>query len=229
MRPAPFRASALAGGLDLDPDLPPPDDAVWTLAGLHVLRHVERFLDSLGMALVLQSDGDDDMAWRLADDYDDTVGARELTRHRRVRSHSGMRRVLRDDARAVPLLNLSGSDCLGWRNISWEGMRFDHLLQPGRLFLLLTFMAPQMPRGVPRLYVHLFAWQAPFPSHSLATWTNGAQLCDGPQEITLRLQQAAGFIFRYPRPIQRSMYGGWSVMERWWRDASAQVLTARTD
>lgn len=226
MHPAPFRAQALAGGLDLDPDLPEPWDPDEGLCGLHVLRHVERFLDSLGMELVLNSDGDDDLAWRFTDDYEQSDGARELRRYRKVGSHSGLRRILRDEPRSVPLLNLSGSQCLGWRDISWEGMRLDRLLQPGRLFLLLTFTALQMPRGPQPVHVHLFAWQAPFPSHSLATWTNGAQLCDGPQEIGLQLQQAAGFILRHPEPIQRTIHGGWSRVERWWNEA---VTSAHTE
>ena len=215
MRPAPFRASALAGGLDLDPDLPPPDDVEWTLAGLHVLRHVERFLDSLGMAMVLQSNGDDDLTWRLTDDYDPEVASRELGRHRRVSSRSGLRRVLHDP-RAVPLLHLEASDCLGWNCISWEGMRLDHLLQPGRLFLMLHYRIVQAPKGVPPVHLHLFAWQPPFPSHSLVTWTNGAQLCDGPQEIGLRFRQAAAYILQRPQPIQRTVFGGWSAIEGWW-------------
>jgi hypothetical protein len=226
MHPAPFRAQALAGGLDLDPDLPEPWDPDEGLCGLHVLRHVERFLDSLGMTLVLNTSRCCDLDDQLVSDYPYDDGAAALRRYRQVTSHSGLQRVLRDEPLSVPLLQMSGTQCLGWRHISWEGMRLDRIFRPGQLFLLWPQMFPQMPRGPQRTELHLFAWQAPFPSHSLVTWTNGAQLCDGPQPIELRLQQAAGFILRHPEPIQRSIHGGWSRVERWWSDA---VATAHAD
>ena len=229
MRPAPFRASALAGGLDLDPDLTRPDDPEMGLCGLYVLRHIQRFLDSLGMELVLNTDGDDDLTYHLSGEHELDKDIRDLHRYRHVWSHSELRCVLRDQPRSVPLLHLLGTGCMGWKTISWEGMRIDHLMQPGRLFLLWAQSGGMGSRRPWVTHLHLFAWQAPFPTHSLVTWTNGAELCDGPQPIDEWLQQIAGHIMRFGQPVLRRGYTSNDRAAAWWRDASAQVLTARTD
>ena len=215
-----FSSRALAGGYDLDADLPVPEPG-WAgvEAGLHALRHLQRFLESLGLELVLTGDDDSEMWCYLAGDYDQQIQDAEYRRYRKVTSPPSIRRLLRSEPRTVPLFGMSGSSCVGWSDITWEGMPLHRHVNPGRLFALLPRMS-QMLRSANRpVQLHLLAWQTLFPTHSLVTWASDAQLCDGPQELDDRVRQAAAWMFHHGSPLST-----WRQVvpepDGWWRSAS---------
>ena len=76
------------GGYSRDRDLLQPDDDAWgTLGGLHVLRHVRRYLAGLGMEPVLIDRSDTDVLDPvLARDYYLPPRAPPLSSYRRGRS-----------------------------------------------------------------------------------------------------------------------------------------------
>jgi hypothetical protein len=224
MHTAPFRARALDGGFDLDPDLPLPEFRYChgTLAGLHVLRHVERFLASLRMELVINGEADDQLDWSLGGDYyDGDVAASEFRRYRRASSPGTLRRLLRHEPHRVPLLHMAGTSCVGWNTVSWETVRLDRQLRPGQLFLLLPSFAHMSFAANGPHHLHLMAWQAPFPTHSLVSWTDNAELCDEPQALDEGLRQIAGYMFHAGQPAPRGADSSGRVA--WWRDASART------
>lgn len=198
-----FSSRALAGGYDLDTDLPVPDVERGTFAGLHAVRHLRRFLDSLGLGLVLTGDDDSELWWDLASDYDETVERREYRSLRRVTSASGLRAVLRNEPRTVPLLGMNGSTCVGWSSITWEGVRLSERLHPGQLIALVPRMVSMSSRADPFPHrLHLMAWQEPFPTHSLVTWDEQAGLCDGPHELDDHVQEAGAWMFQNGSPFR---------------------------
>ena len=214
-------SKSLAGGYRLDADLPaPPADALETLGGLHVLRHMQRHLDTLGQHLVLFSDREySELLSLLTSGYDQLSERRELRRHRFASSPSRMREVLRNDPRAVPVVSIYGSTCLGWKAPAWEGIRLSRYLQPGQLFAFaeqFTSMLP--PRRPEALRLHLAEWQAPFPAHSMATWGNQAKLLKGPQEF--KYAEIASYMFDTASKITNAPDD--RLPFRRWRDSVAQ-------
>lgn len=197
MRPAPFRSAALTGGYDLDPDLPIPrhDGPGGHLAGLHVLRHLDRFVQSLHMELVITRDMSEQVLYDLTGDYDQRTAERELRRYRKA-SPGTLRRLLRHEPHRVPLLHMSGSSCLGWSGITWDGVHLDRYLRPGQLFALFPKYGHMIARANRVQFLHLLAWQAPFPTHSLVSWTDDAELLDRPQALDEPLRHAACRLFR---------------------------------
>ena len=188
---------ALAGGYHLDPDLPiPTADRFGVLGALHVLRHLQRFLESLHMQLVITGRRDSELVWKLGRDYDSNIVDAELRRHRFATSPQAIRNLIRNEPSAVPLFGFSGSSCTGWNDLSWEGVRLDRFLRPGQLIALKIDMAQmRVPKGGFRYELHLLAWQAAFPTHSLVSWGNDAALLDGPQQLNPAHGMAAGYFF----------------------------------
>jgi hypothetical protein len=216
-----FTSAALAGGYELDPDLPVPESARDGVhAGLHTLRHLVRFVESLGLELVLTGDEDSELWCYLAADYDEDTEDEEYGRYRKVTSPSGIRRLLRTEPRAVPLFWMSGSSCVGWGDITWEGMPLDPHLKPGRLFALLPRKAEMKVSANRPIQLHLLAWQSMFPTHSLVTWGIDAHLCDGPQELDRHMRDAAAWMFHHGSPLST-----WRQVvpdpDAWWHRASA--------
>lgn len=205
-----FSSRALAGGYDLDPDLPVPEPG-WNgvEAGLHTLRHLSRFLASLGLELVLTGDDESWMWWYLAGEYDEPVQRAEYRRYRKVASPSGIRRVLRNEPRTVPLLWMSGSSCVGWSDISWEGVRLERFLQPGRLLALLPRRVSMTMSANRPFELHLMAWQPSFPTHSLVTWGVDGLLCNGPQELETHVRSSAGQMFREGTALGHGFSRAW--------------------
>ena len=225
MLTAPFRAQALAGGLDLDPDLALPEFRYChgTLAGLHVLRHVERFLTSLRMELAITGEVDDQLDWDLGGDYYDLdVAAREFRRYRRASSPGTLRRLLRHEPHRVPLFHMSGTSCIGWSYLSWQSVRLDRQFRPGQLFLLFPSFASMVSRSYNAYHLHLLAWQAPFPTHSLVSWTNDAELCDGPQELDHMTRRNAGYMFHTGQPLP-NMVNRSKILDQWWEPFPAEA------
>ncbi len=216
-----FSSRALAGGDELDPDLPVPEPS-WdgVHAGLHTLRHLSRFLDSLGLELVLTGDQDSELWCYLAGDYDDEVDQAEFHRLRKVTSPPGIRRLLRDEPRTVPLLGMNGSSCTGWSDITWEGVPLARHLKPGRLLALLPRRVSMSMSAQNPVLLHLLAWQPMFPTHSLVTWASDARLCDGPQELDPHVRRAAAWMFHHGSPLST-----WRQVvpdpDAWWHRASA--------
>jgi len=223
-----FGSHALAGGLDLDPDLSPPDlDHPGTVAGLHILRHLDRYLDQLRLNLVMTGDREfSALSLQLGDDYQQGVMDREFRRYRFAQHAQTIRRTLRNEPGAVPLFGMSGTSCSGWSDITWEGVRLDRCLFPGRLFAFTSRKSVMRPGYVPApRRVHLMAWQAPFPTHSLVTWDNNAELFDGPQELSDIDRRVAGYLFHTGRPLT------WSptdlrALDTWSATTSGQTLAA---
>jgi hypothetical protein len=197
MLTAPFPARALAGGYDLDPDLPQPDDphVRGTLAGLHVLRHLDRLLQSLRLELVLPLGRFDEVTGRITHDYDDDVVERELCRYKIVKSKSFGREVTRNP-RLVPFVGMTGS-CLGWSEYGAQGAKLADRLAPGRLFAFegYRFKNAPFPRGGFQYRVYLAAWQEDFPTHCLVSWGNNAELSREPMAIDPTLREAACRMF----------------------------------
>jgi hypothetical protein len=125
----------------------------------------------------------------------------------------------------VPLLYMSGTSCLGWDNVSWETVHLDRQLRPGQLFLLLPSFAHVSFAANGPHHAHLLAWQAPFPTHSLVSWTDNAELCDGAQPLDDGLQQIAGYMFHTGQPEPRRR-GGWGHITTWWHEASAATRSS---
>ena len=223
-----FRPQALAGGFEFDPDLDPPEpDPYGVFGGLHVLRHLGRFLDSLGMELVITGDCESsELLFQLGGDYEPEVADSELQRYRFAEQPQDVRDLLHDEPRAVPLFGMSGSSCLGWTEVTWEGVRLDRHLQPGRLIAFTSMMAQQIPsRDGPGQLLHLLAWQAPFPTHSLVTWGNEATLLDGPQPLDESERMAAGHMFHTGQAhCWSSNYS--ADLAAFWAGASAVTLAA---
>ena len=223
--PLGFRANALTGGFSHDPDLAPPECGMKVSRGLHVLRHISRYLDSLGLHLVITGERDSQLEWELTLGYDDDVAAAELRNYRFARTARAIRKLLAHDPRAVLLFGMSGSTCIGWRMSTWEGTRLDTRLTPGRLFLMKDRMVQQVvKRGhTPQEYVHLLAWQAPFPTHRLVSWGLDAELMNFPCELRQWTRQAAGFAFHHGR---LPGFGG-PELSRWWGTAPVHTLSSR--
>ena len=199
MLTAPFPSRALAGGYDLDPDLAPPDDPrVWgTLAGLHVLRHLDRLAQSLRLEIALPMDSNDYVGGEITRDYPDDVVARELSRYRLV--EDGMLSIeLSNNPRLLPVLGMNAGCMPDWH---FEHDSLDDplagVLVPGRLFAFTgkrIKMAP-VPKGGHQFRLHLAAWQPDFPTHSLVSWGNHAELRAAPMELEADLRRGALDLF----------------------------------
>ncbi len=182
-------------GYGHDPDLPEPVDTgrPITMGGLHTLRHVDRFVRSLGLEVVLNAERgwyDDD----LGDDYPDEFDPLVRRSFRHVGSAGRLRQVLRDEPSAVPLLTMHGTSCVGWQ-ASWSGVRLARRLAPGRLFVLATHMWMMRPGTVPHAGVYVCAWQPPFPTHALVAWGPRARVTPGPVPLDDSLRAPAAWLF----------------------------------
>jgi|GEM_PF-3413450 len=205
-------------GFDLDPDLPIPEpfSTMVSLGGLHVARHLERFVESLGLRLVFNSTPDDGVLsfLHLGRGYG-KHNAREFRRHHCVGSASRMRRVLRDEPDTVPVVGMFRT-CLGWHS-RWEGMRLARVLAPGRLFVFSPLGVGMKPiPGAEEGRVYVCAWQAPFPTHAMLAWGGGARLVPGPVEIPDHMRIAAGWMFHSGHG--EYSYGRYDARDRWVRE-----------
>lgn len=212
----------LAGGYGDDPDLRHPEaGACGVFAGLHILRHLDRYLQSLGMELVLTGELDE-FAQQLSGDYGYAWSrvTRELGRYRKARTSASIRRILRHEPQAVPLFAALGTACIGWNEVSWEGVHLDERLVPGRIIALHSSMIPQTARPWHRS-VHMAAWQAPFPSHSLVSWHDAAELQEGPIELPDR--EVLGYMFHTGTSVGH-VRG--DAVDQWWSDTNALTLSA---
>jgi hypothetical protein len=194
-KPESTKGPAVTSGYLHDPDLPLPEESErqMSMGGLHTLRHVDRFVQSLGLELVLNAERG---CWddQLGDGYDEAVERRVRRPFRHAGSAGRLRHVLRNDPAAVPHLFLSGSSCVGWRP-TWTGVRVGRRLAPGRLFVLTTHMATPKPSMIPIAGTYMCAWQHPFPTHALLAWGPRAELTPGPVELPSGARAAAAWLF----------------------------------
>ncbi|MEI8241385.1 MAG: hypothetical protein WCI22_18395 [Actinomycetota bacterium] len=210
----------LAGGYAIDADLPlPDDDCSWDdpLGGLHVLRHVDRYLRSIDKHLVIVGSDYSDALFQFIHDSGGPAASAELDRYRRVETPDSLRRILRNEPDAVPFLNLLGGGCTGWREPVWSGVRLDRSFSPGRLFLLHVHKVPMMaprPKVRRKPTIHLMEWQSPFPPQSLATWTSYAKLSPDRHDVAdvadVAFMFHFGHNFSYAPEHRRAC-------DEWWR------------
>lgn len=213
------RRAVTPQGFRLDPDLPAPeaDRGMVPLGGLHVARHLRRVVEPLGLRLVFNDDRYDGVLDHaaLGYGYDWDVVDREARRYRRVGSASGLRRVLRDEADAVPVVGMHRS-CVGW-HATWSGIRLARVLAPGRLFVLAPRSVGMRPiPGREEARVYLCGWQAPFPTHAMVAWGGRAKLLRGPVEIPSVERVVAGWMFHSGEGEFSN--GRWPVRDRWVRE-----------
>ncbi|MEX1105044.1 MAG: hypothetical protein WEB78_02495 [Ilumatobacteraceae bacterium] len=234
IRPLSLGRVVTTEGFDIDPDLPLPESfaRLVPLGGLHVARHLERFVESLGLHLVFNGSRDEGVLSyeHLGSGYGEE-SERETRRYRRVGSASGLRRVLRDESDTVPVVGMNSS-CMGW-HATWPGVRLARVLAPGRLFVFAPRSIGMRPTpGAEEARVYVCAWQAPFPTHAMLAWGGGARLVPGPVEIPDTMRRAAAWMFHSG---EADFYlGRWPVRDSWVRehfgrsDTKAAVRPAAT-